>query len=451
MPRLPMPDVIVLLPGILGSALKKDKDEVWGLSAGAIFRAITSLGDSVKSLELRNDTDEDVDIGDGIVATHVLPDVHLIPGLWKIDGYAKIAKAIKKIFKVTPGENYFEFPYDWRRPNRVAALRLERMAKGWLDQWRQKSPDAQLILIGHSMGGLVARYYLEERGGWERTRALITFGTPHRGSLNALDFIANGYRKKVLGATLLDLTALLRSMPSVYELLPIYPCCWVGKMVYPKDANIPNLNPTMLDRALKFHKAIQDGVGKRGKTFDNRIHPVVGTHQPTLQSALVNGASVQVIPSFENQDIGGDGTVPRVSATPIELSDAGRDVFAAERHASLQNNDGVWVQVEGILQTGNLDLGAFKVPEVRLSLDIDDAYAAAEPVSFRCRPDKELASLQALITRTDAPEEKSKHKMTKQPDGWHVAEIPALMPGAYRVTVYGDARVVPVTDVFAVM
>jgi hypothetical protein len=35
------------------------------------------------------------------------------------------------------------------------------------------------------MGGLVARYYLEVLGGWEKCRALFTFGTPHRGSLNA--------------------------------------------------------------------------------------------------------------------------------------------------------------------------------------------------------------------------------------------------------------------------
>ncbi len=35
----------------------------------------------------------------------------------------------------------------------------------------------------------------------------------------------------------------------------------------------------------------------------------------------------------------GDGTVPRLSAIPIELSNEYRDTFFAERHSSLQAND----------------------------------------------------------------------------------------------------------------
>jgi hypothetical protein len=74
------------------------------------------------------------------------------------------------------------------------------------------------------MGGLVARYFLECLDGWKDTRMLITFGTPHRGSLNALDSIANGFAKKVGPLTIVDLTRLLRSLTSVYQLLPICPC-----------------------------------------------------------------------------------------------------------------------------------------------------------------------------------------------------------------------------------
>ena len=96
-----------------------------------------------------------------------------------------------------PGETYVEFPYDWRRDNRVAARRLQRLADEKLHAQRQRNPDAKLILIGHSMGGLVARYFLECLDGWRDTRMLITFGTPHRGSLNAVDFLVNGFVKKL--------------------------------------------------------------------------------------------------------------------------------------------------------------------------------------------------------------------------------------------------------------
>ncbi len=42
----------------------------------------------------------------------------------------------------------------------------------------------QVLLVAHSMGGLVAREYLRRHGG-ARVRRLITLGTPHHGSLHA--------------------------------------------------------------------------------------------------------------------------------------------------------------------------------------------------------------------------------------------------------------------------
>jgi pimeloyl-ACP methyl ester carboxylesterase len=165
-------------------------------------------------------------LGDGIVAERIFPDTHLLPGLWKIDGYSTLVRAITGEFDTRPGLNYFEFPYDWRRDNRVAARRLARLAPGWLKAWRQASGnlDAKLILIAHSMGGLVSRYFLEVLGGWRDTRMLITFGTPYRGSLTALNVLANGFRKSVGLLTVVEMSSLVRSFTSVYQLLPIYPC-----------------------------------------------------------------------------------------------------------------------------------------------------------------------------------------------------------------------------------
>jgi triacylglycerol esterase/lipase EstA (alpha/beta hydrolase family) len=45
----------------------------------------------------------------------------------------------------------------------------------------------QVILIGHSMGGLVARAYLRRFGG-ARVARLVTLGTPHHGSVLAYMF-----------------------------------------------------------------------------------------------------------------------------------------------------------------------------------------------------------------------------------------------------------------------
>jgi triacylglycerol esterase/lipase EstA (alpha/beta hydrolase family) len=53
-----------------------------------------------------------------------------------------------------------------------------------IDQVRSDTGAAQVVLVGHSMGGLVARAYLRKFGG-ASVRRLITIGTPHSGSMHA--------------------------------------------------------------------------------------------------------------------------------------------------------------------------------------------------------------------------------------------------------------------------
>ena len=130
--RLPVDDVVVLLPGILGSVLERDGKEVWALSRGAAFRGLMSLGGSIKDLRLGDDDPDVDDLGDGVRATRLMPDVHLIPGFWKIDGYGKIKRWLFDRFDFEDGVNWFDFPYDWRRDNRVAARRWpSRCRHGW--------------------------------------------------------------------------------------------------------------------------------------------------------------------------------------------------------------------------------------------------------------------------------------------------------------------------------
>ena len=41
-------------------------------------------------------------------------------------------------------------------------------------------------IVGHSMGGLLARHYIQHCGGDRRVKTLVTLGTPHRGTPTAL-------------------------------------------------------------------------------------------------------------------------------------------------------------------------------------------------------------------------------------------------------------------------
>jgi hypothetical protein len=43
----------------------------------------------------------------------------------------------------------------------------------------------RIHVVGHSLGGLIARYYVQRLGGDERVHTLVTLGTPHEGTLTA--------------------------------------------------------------------------------------------------------------------------------------------------------------------------------------------------------------------------------------------------------------------------
>lgn len=456
MPRESMQDVIVLLPGILGSVLKKGRKEVWALSGGALLRGLLTFGDSVHDLELTRDDPVTEDL-DGVTADRLMADVHLIPGLWKIDGYSRLADAITAVFAVERNKNFFEFAYDWRRDNRAAAHRLERLSERWLTDWKRESgaADPKLILIAHSMGGLVARYFLENLEGWRRTKALFTIGTPFRGSLNALDTLVHGVRKGPFG--LLDLSRMTRTFTSVYQLLPVFECLELedGSLVRVGEwAGIPNLDPAKAAAALRFHREIEEAVERNRDDDEYRrggyeTFLVIGSEQPTSQSARLSGSEVELLRTYKGRDNRGDGTVPRVSATPIEMSEARKGAFFGTRHASLQNADAVLVHVEQAIRDLALDLGAFRAPEppaVPVGLDIQDAYWPDEPIVVKALPSREDVTLEATITGLDDRLVASAPLRSEGSEWMH--EFPPLPGGTYRVSVTGGSDVA--RDVFVV-
>jgi pimeloyl-ACP methyl ester carboxylesterase len=61
-------------------------------------------------------------------------------------------------------------------------------AAGLAEQVEQLVADSgyeRVHVIGHSLGGLIARYYVQRLGGHERVHTLVTLGTPHGGTLPA--------------------------------------------------------------------------------------------------------------------------------------------------------------------------------------------------------------------------------------------------------------------------
>lgn len=475
--KAPLRDIVVLLPGILGTVLQKDNRDLWAISGQAVWQTLTRSESTIHNLKLVHDDPEVEGLDDGIQATKLIQDTHLIPGFWKIDGYTKTARLITDHFDVIAGDiyhdpddraaNFYQFPYDWRRDNRANARILKRLIDKRLKCWRERSgaSDAKVILMAHSMGGLVSRYYLEVLEGWQDSRALFTFGTPYRGSLNAVDFLANGYKKLFV-----DLTDVMRSLTSIYQLLPIYEAINInGK--YHRVAELdclPNVDQKKAQDALAFHREIEAAV--KHHLQDETYHrcfttvPISGVYQPTLQSAvLTNGklvASESLPKILQNRmDWGdGDGTVPKVSAIPIERSHSFSNFFIAEKHGSLQNQSQVLDNLLNILRTGQGGLEAIRgTVQTAISLSLEDLYVSDGPITMRARligiPNGS-AQLKAVIQAVSPDSLPIQVEFVKREKDWMLA-IDQLSPGLYRVAVkaYSMAETVasPVHDLFEVV
>jgi len=61
---------------------------------------------------------------------------------------------------------------------RAAALRLEQAVEAICEQTGYE----RIHVIGHSMGGIIARYYVQRMGGDQHVHTLVTLGSPHAGT-----------------------------------------------------------------------------------------------------------------------------------------------------------------------------------------------------------------------------------------------------------------------------
>jgi pimeloyl-ACP methyl ester carboxylesterase len=75
---------------------------------------------------------------------------------------------------------------------------------GWfVDEVRAATGAAHVDIVGHSMGGVVGRYYVSLAGGDRIVKHLITLGSPHTGSELSRIGLGRPTRELVLGSALL--------------------------------------------------------------------------------------------------------------------------------------------------------------------------------------------------------------------------------------------------------
>jgi pimeloyl-ACP methyl ester carboxylesterase len=440
-------DVVVVLPGIMGSSLRRGDRDVWSLSPGSLARALVTLGRDVRALALPagiGDAEPDDPPDRAVVPTGLIGGLHVIPGVWSpIDGYGTLLGQLRDerfhLVEADPHDpdrltNLVPYPYDWRLSCRANARRLCRDIVPVLERWRSQPGfgDARLVIIAHSMGGLVARHFLEREGGAELTRALVTVGTPHRGALNALDTLVNGLRKGV-GPLAVDLTDFARSLPSMYELLPQYDAIVRGDGTRTAvDASVPGLDPTMLAASRAFHGDIATAVAAR-PARGYELHKVVGIRQPTATTARVVGDRVEPHERIDGRDQGGDGTVPRLASEPLD----GRltEVHPlSTRHGSLQAAKATFDLIDELLTREEIVWQGGADEERGLSVAMDELWLPTEAPTLTVR---DMPDLRLRVSVTDEQGREAARPAVVPADG--SLTLRQLPPGGYRATVVAPA------------
>ncbi len=248
---------IIAIPGILGSKLRDPATGTlaWGAFEGgaadpgrpAGARLIALPIDALRSLaELRDElTPSGVLDRVRIELAGVPIDIQAYAGILATLGAGGYRdESLGLAGEVDYGDDHFtcfQFDYDWRRDNVENAQRLhafieakrELLRREYAKRYGIANADVRFDVVAHSMGGLLARYYLmygaqdlpadgsPPKLTWEGARRVdrvILVGTPNAGSAEALVQLVDGRKIGPLLPTYSP--AVLGTFPAIYQLLP---------------------------------------------------------------------------------------------------------------------------------------------------------------------------------------------------------------------------------------
>ena len=384
---------VIVIPGILGSRLvDKETDEVvWGemgpagvspLKTHSLTELALPMQQGVPLHQLHDQVTQDGPLDQITFRVAGIP--------VKVNAYAQVLATLgvggyrdqhlrgeSRSNEVSYGDDHFtcfQFAYDWRRDiSESAALLAQHIEEKdaytrqqYLERYGIQNPNIKFDIVAHSMGGMVARYYLRygnqplpDDGSlpvltWEGARRVgrvFIVGTPNRGSTQAISEMREGLQ---LAPPMPKFpAAVVGTMPAAYQLFPrnedspvIYqdgsspdilsPQTWQqlgwGLADERQDRVLARLMPNCskqqrrqialdhqakcLARARQLHQALDVPASLPAGL---EMHLYAGDAKKTLHQLLVNPRNGRVKKEIETA---GDGTVTRTSAIAERQSDA---------------------------------------------------------------------------------------------------------------------------------
>jgi len=297
--------VVVFIPGIMGSCLRTpDGKQIWPAPIDQLVLPYKYMNDLMR---------------DELDAFDVIRKVSIS------EQYAGLVDHLGRCgFRESDlPSTLYVFPYDWRKDNTLAADGLERLIKKVI---AEHGNEVKVTLVGHSMGGLVCRHFLEsgrftDTPAWLAVDRLVTLATPHRGAPLALTGAMGMEKRLFLNADQVRLLCSDPRYPSLYQLLPPQgePFVWdegnAFSVIDPYEQKVAaslNLSTVQLEAAKTFHGTLS--LSRRPKHVPyfffaglrQRTVTTIGVRQDPAKPGACLPHSVK---RLEAED-GGDGTVP---------------------------------------------------------------------------------------------------------------------------------------------
>ena len=215
----------VIIPGIMGSGLARpDETRVWLNLRNAVGQYNLSLPFVLPLSESRDD----------LRPGSLLGTEHRLPRMFGFTEYYDLLELLEAAgfvpAKKTGGKGlvHHVFAFDWRRDLVESARRLDETLEALADARGDRA--TRFNIVGHSMGGLIARYYLRYGtaepqpgmpvtwAGARRINSMVLVAVPNAGSIHSLEAMLYGNRVGLSYTTLA--ASVIARMPSVYQIIP---------------------------------------------------------------------------------------------------------------------------------------------------------------------------------------------------------------------------------------